>query len=58
VYYYGDGERLLEKKTVYFSNVDPGESSTLAAPGHKKASSATYQLGLISGEGGLYVAKQ
>lgn len=56
IFYYKD-ERLLDKKTVYFNDVQPGESLRLTAPGNRRASSATYQLGLISSEGGLYVAK-
>lgn len=56
VFYYKD-DRLLDKKTVYFNDVQPGESLRLTAPGNRRASSATYQLGLISSEGGLYVAK-
>lgn len=58
VFYYKEGSRLLDKETVYFNNVQPGETLTLTAPGNKKAASATYQLGLISTDGGLYVARQ
>lgn len=58
VFYYQDGDRLLDKETVYFNDIAPGEGFTVTAPGNKRASSATYQLGLISSDGGLYVAKQ
>ena len=58
VFYYKEGESLLAKETVYFNDVLPGETLTLTAPGHKKAATATYQLGLISTGAGLYVAKQ
>jgi hypothetical protein len=58
VFYYRDGDHLLDKETVYFNDIAPGESFTVTAAGNKRASSATYQLGLISSDGGLYVAKQ
>jgi hypothetical protein len=58
VFYYKEGSRLLGKETVYFNNVPPGQTLTTTAPGNKKAASATYQLGLISTDGGLYVARQ
>lgn len=57
VFYYKDN-RPVGKETVYFNNVPPGGSLTLTAPGNRRASSATYQLGLISSEGSLYVARQ
>jgi hypothetical protein len=57
VFYYKEDNRLVDKETVYFNNVQPGESIVQTAPGNRKASSATYQLGLISTGNGLYVAK-
>jgi hypothetical protein len=58
VFYYKEDDRLLGKETVYFTDIRPGENLSVTAPGNKRASSATYQLGLISADGGLYVAKQ
>lgn len=58
VTYYDTNDRLLQKKTIYFNNMAPKSRLTQPAPSHKNAAFATYQLGLISSEGGLYYAMQ
>jgi hypothetical protein len=59
VYYYNSNDKVLEKKTIYFNNIYPGNSLTKSAPGHKRAVSAKYQMGLVtSEEGSIYFAKQ
>lgn len=58
VFYHTEEEKPLAKKTIYFSNIKPGQSITLTAPGNSKASGAYHKLGLVSSEeGGLYVNK-
>jgi hypothetical protein len=58
VFYYKANKKLLQKKTLYFNNISPLSSSKLFVPRDKKAASMSYQMGLISTEGGLYYAKQ
>lgn len=48
VFYYKKKERLFEKETLYFHNVHPQNSLTLATSGNKKAVSARFQLGLVT----------
>ncbi|MFL5788304.1 MAG: hypothetical protein ACJ748_09640 [Flavisolibacter sp.] len=50
VFYYKKGERLFDKETLYFNNIQPGNSFTLSTAGNKKAVSARFQLGQIIGE--------
>lgn len=52
VVYFADGMSELERKTLYFSNLQPGQALTRTAPAHKKAEGAYAQLGLISSEEG------
>ena len=59
VFYYGANEKLLNKKTLYFSNVPPKTNMILTAPANKWAISVSHQLGLVSSEAGaLYFVKQ
>lgn len=44
VRYYNEDKDLLEKKVVYFNNVSPKASQTVAAPDHRLAERADYQL--------------
>jgi hypothetical protein len=52
VIYYGEGKTEIERKTLYFSNLHPGQTLTRNAPAHKKAEGAYAQLGLVSSEAG------
>ncbi|MFN2457886.1 MAG: DUF4339 domain-containing protein [Chitinophagaceae bacterium] len=58
VFYFNKNEKLVYKETLYFSNLQPRRSLTIAAGGHKRAVTASSQLGLISSGGSLYYAKQ
>jgi hypothetical protein len=48
VFYYKKGGHLLDKETVYFSNVYPRQSLTMSIPGNQRAISARMQLGTIT----------
>jgi hypothetical protein len=50
VFYYKRGERLFDRETLYFNNIQPGNSLTLSTPGNKKAVTARFQLGQINGQ--------
>lgn len=52
VFYYRKGDKLFDKETVYFNNVHPHQSQTLSIPGNKKATSARFQLGVVTGTDG------
>ncbi len=59
VFYYGANDKLLNKKTLYFSNVSPKANMILTAPANKWALTVSHQLGLVSSEAGaLYFVKQ
>jgi hypothetical protein len=59
VFYYAANDILLNKKTLYFSNLSPGANMTLTAPSNKWAVVVNHQLGLVSSEeGSIYFAKQ
>lgn len=58
VFFYKTNEKLLERKTIYFNDVPPGSISRRMLPGHRKANSVRYQMGLISTDGGIFYAKQ
>lgn len=47
IFYYKKGDRLFDKETLYFNNIQPGSSMTLSRPGNKKAITARFQLGQI-----------
>lgn len=58
VFFYRDTDRMLDKKTLYFSNVKPNQSFTKSITPGVKAQSARFQLGLVSSEGGgIYFTK-
>ena len=48
VFYYKKGEKLLNKETVYFSNLYPKQSITKSIVGNQRATSARFQLGVVS----------
>jgi hypothetical protein len=48
--------RVLNKQTLYFTEVKPGETASRAASQHKLATKASCELGLVSSEGVLYYA--
>jgi hypothetical protein len=48
VFYYKRGERLFDKETIYFNNIQAGRSLTKSVPGNKKALTARFQMGQIS----------
>jgi hypothetical protein len=48
IFYYKQNNRLFDKETVYFSNIQPGGSFTLTTPGNQKARSAKFELGKIN----------
>jgi|GEM_PF-2402942 len=52
VIYYKDLDNVLARKTLYFSNVQPGQEVIKEASGNKDAEGAFARLGLISAEGG------
>ena len=59
VLYYAANDKLLNKKTLYFSNVTAGANMILTAPSNKDAVAVTHQLGLVSSEeGSIYFVKQ
>jgi hypothetical protein len=59
VFYYGPNDKLLNKKTLYFSNVSPGANMILTAPSNKYAVAVNHQLGLVSSqEGAIFFVKQ
>ena len=48
IFYYKPNDRLFDKETVYFSNIQPGGTFTLTTPGNKKARSAKFELGKVN----------
>lgn len=57
VLYYNKYKKRVHKETLYFNNLQPHRSLTIAASGHEKAVTAGYQLGLVSSGGSLYFAQ-
>jgi hypothetical protein len=55
VFYYSEQNSLLEKKTVYFSNVGPKKSQTVAAPDHRLADHVDYKIISATGSEDSYV---
>ncbi|MFL5771786.1 MAG: hypothetical protein ACJ75F_01425 [Flavisolibacter sp.] len=47
IFYYKKGDRLFDKETLFFNNIQPGSSMTLSRPGNRKAMTARFQLGQI-----------
>lgn len=52
VIYYEEGMNEIDRKTLYFSNLQPGQALTHNAPANTKAEGAYAQLGLVSSEKG------
>ena len=50
VFYYKKGDKLFDKETLYFNNIQPGNSFTLSTQGNRKALAAKFQLGQVIGE--------
>jgi hypothetical protein len=50
VFYYKKGDKLFDKETLYFNNIQPGNSFTLSTQGNRKAVAAKFQLGQVIGE--------
>ena len=46
--YYKANNKLFDKETVYFTNIQPGSSFTLTTPGNHKARSARFKLGKVN----------
>lgn len=57
VLYHKNNNSVIQRETIYFSDIPPGTSRMLVARGNRNAHSANYELGLISAEGGLYVSR-
>ncbi len=57
VRYYSEENNLLEKKTVYFSNIASKKSQTMAAPDHRLADHVEYKILSATGVEDAY-AKQ
>jgi hypothetical protein len=57
VLYHKGNNSVIQRETIYFSDIRPGTSRMLVAPGNRNARGANYQLGLISAEDGLYVSR-
>jgi hypothetical protein len=57
VMYHKGGNRVIQRETIYFSDIRSHTSRILIAPGNRNARGANYQLGLISAEDGLYVSR-
>jgi hypothetical protein len=56
LFFNDDAGRVLNKQTLYFTEVKPGETMSRAASQHKLATKASCELGLVSSEGVLYYA--
>ncbi len=54
VFYTNDAGAVINKQTLYFSDVQPGQAVARAASGHKIATKAYCKLGLVSSEGKIY----
>lgn len=50
VFYYKKGDRLVDSETIYFSDISPGNSSTLNKQGSKKAVTARFELGELTAD--------
>jgi hypothetical protein len=56
IFFLDNDGKTLNKQTIYFSNVKPGETIARPASQHKLATRVRCELGLISSEGLLYYA--
>ena len=50
VFYYKKGERLIDKETLFFNDIGPGNAYTVSKPGNKKAVSARFELGELTAD--------
>lgn len=48
VFYYKNGQKLLNKETVYFTNIYPRQLMTMSIASNQRATSARFQLGAVS----------
>lgn len=55
IHYFSEDNHLLEKKTVYISNVSPRKTKTISLPDHRTAGRVSYQLLSATGEEEAYV---
>ncbi|MFN2440259.1 MAG: FxLYD domain-containing protein, partial [Chitinophagaceae bacterium] len=55
VSYYNEQNSLLEKKLVYFTNIEPKKSLTAPAPDHRLADHADFRLLSVSHKEDSYV---
>jgi len=54
VLYRDEKDKVVNKQTIYFSDVAPGATVSRPASQHKQATSVTCELGLIISDGALY----
>ena len=54
IFFLDNDGKTLNKQTIYFSNVKPGETIVRPASQHKLATRVRCELGLVSSEGVLY----
>jgi hypothetical protein len=47
VFYYKKGDRLVDKETLHFNDIGPGNAYTVTKLGNKKANSARFELGEV-----------
>lgn len=50
VYYYKKGNRFIDKETLFFTDIEPGNAYTVSKPGNKKAVSARFELGELTAD--------
>lgn len=50
VFYYKKGDRLLDKETLFFNDIGPGNAYTVSKPANKKAVSARFELGELTAD--------
>lgn len=48
VFYYKKGDRLIDKETLYFTDIGPGNAYTVSKPGNRKAIFARFELGVLT----------
>ncbi len=54
VFYNDKDGKVLNRQTLYFTDIKPGETVSKAGSPHKSAAKAHCELGLVSSEGSLY----
>ena len=50
VFYYKKGERFINKETLFFNDIGPGNAFTVSKPGNKKAVLARFVLGELTAD--------